>query len=825
MNDFRLAIRALRRNPILATVALLSLGFGIGANTAIFTLMDRLILRSLPVQHPEQLVLFTAPGQRTGFVSTGYGTAWTFSLPKYYALREQSRPIFDDLLARFPFAVNLAARSATESGEGELVTGNYFSMLGVRPALGRLIEEDDARTRGGRPVAVLSYGFWTRRFGGDPTVLNQTLSVNGKPLTVVGVAPAGFRSVGFGESPAVFVPITMVTEMVPQMDVFSNTHAYWLNIFGRLKPGISREQATAAMAPIWHGVLVSDLATFPSSTTNRERYLKLKLEMRDGSTGISAVRSDFAQMLYLLMGMVGVVLLIACANVANLLLGRAAARGKELAIRVSLGASRGQLIRHLMAESMVLALGGGIAGILMASWASSLMLSMVPTGIPIAGVTGDPDGRILVFALAVSLLTGAIFGCLPAIRATRPDLAGVLKDQAATPTSGSHARFRKVLVTAQIALSTLLLAAAGMCAHSLYNLRLLNPGFRTEDIATFSLNPRLSAYTPERSRALFDSITRDSGAIPGVLGVSMAREPLLAGSQDMSSYIVEGFQPAEGERATLSRNQVGAGFFGVLGIPLISGREFGPGDSAASISVAIINQTAARKYFDGRNPIGMHITARGVTSEIIGVVRDAKYDDLREEPKAFVYHAAMQDRAPGPMTFYIRAGVPPETLAAQLRKIVAAADSTLPVDGPHTFRGQVMESVYLDRMVAALACAFAALATVLAAVGLYGVIAWAVTRRRREIGIRMALGAKPGNVMSMVLSEVFWLALAGMAVAVPVWFAASQLLGSQLFNLKPRDPISLAGAVAVLALVAGIAGFVPAFRASRIDPNSAIRYE
>jgi putative ABC transport system permease protein len=825
MDDFRIALRTLRRNPILTAVALLSLGFGIGANTAIFTLMDRLILRPLPVQHPGQLVLLTTTGSRNGFIETEYGNAWSFSFPKYRELRERTRGIFDGLLARFPFSVNLAANGTAEETRGELVSGSYFSVLGVRPALGRLIADDDAAVRGARPVAVLSHGYWLRRFGGQASVLNQTITVNGQPLSIVGVAQAGFQSVGFGESPAVFVPISMLSQIVPGLDVYDNPHAYWLNIFGRLRPGISIDQASAALPPIWRAVLDTDVATFPSGPRNREQYLNSKLIPTPGAGGISSVRSGFAEMLYLLMAMVGVVLLIACANVANLLLGRAAAREKELAIRVSLGAGRGRLARHVMAESLLLSLGGGVAGILMASWASSLMLHMVPDGIPIAGVTGDPDGRILLFAFAVSVLTSLLFGYLPALRATRPDLALVMKDQTARPASRSHARFRQVLVTAQIALSTLLLAAAGMCAHSLYNLSRFQPGFRSEGIATFAVHPRLSGYSRDRLLAFEDHLLRETAALPGVQAVSAARESVLTGSMDMSGMRIEGYVPPDGRNVGLSLNHVAPGFFRLLGIPLMAGRDFGPGDTANAPVVAIVNQSLARKYFEGRNPIGMHVSRRNLQAEIVGVVGDAKYDDLREEPKPFIYFAAAQDRDPGPMTFYVLTPLPVESLAPALRKTVASLDPSLPVAGPRTFRGQIMESVFLDRMIAALAAAFAGLATLLAAIGLYGVIAWAVTRRRREIGIRMAMGAKPSDVRGMVLWEVFRLTAAGMVVAIPAWFAASLWIAATMFNVKSNDPLSLAGAIALLAAVAAIAGFAPAFRASRIDPISAIRYE
>ena len=827
-HDLRLSLRTLRRNPILTVVALLSLGIGIGANTAIFTLMDRLLLRSLPVRQPEQLVLFASPGGISGAVETNYNDEVSFSWPKYRGLRDRSGPLFDGLIARFPFIASLAGKAQAESVQGELVSGNYFAVLGVHPALGRLISDEDALARGGNPVAVLSYGYWMRQFGGQPEILNQSIIVNNHALTIVGVAQAGFQSVGAGEAPEVFVPITMLGEMMPRFDALENSHAYWLNIFGRLKPGVSRQRAEAAMAVPWRSVLEDDVKTFPrGSAARREQYLNKKLELRDGAKGISAVRDDLAVPLYLLMGMVGLVLLIACANVASLLLSRAAARTRELAIRVSLGATRWRLIQHLLAEVAVLSLAGGALGLLLASWSGSLLLRLLPQGIPIAGITAEPDGRVLAFAAALSILTGVLFGCVPAMRTTHPDVAPALKEQTAASVGG-HARFRRALVACQMALSAVLLGASAMCAHSLYNIRTLNPGFRADHIVAFSISPRISGYTGPRALELFDEVKRSLPSVPGVTAVSMAKMPLVTNSIDESGYRIEGYQSSDGDAVSLNQNYVGAGFFSLMGIPLMAGREFRESDGPASTPVAVINESLAKKFFDGRNPLGQHLLAasRGKFNyEIVGIVKDAKYDDLKESPKPFAYFAAAQDGLPGPMTFYLRSALAPQSMAASLRQMMRRLDANLPLQGPRTLEGQIMESVFLDRMLAALAAVFASLATVLAAIGLYGVIAWTVTLRRREIGIRMALGAGPGNVMRMVFREVLWLGIAGLALAAPVWFALARLLGSQLFGVAANDPLALGGAVAVLAMAACAAGFIPAFRASRIHPNSAIHFE
>lgn len=836
LDDLRQAFRALRKNPILTLVALLSLGIGIGANTAIFSLMDRLLLRSLPIPSPEQIVVVRTPGDLAGALTAEYwyDESVVFSWPKYVELRDQSASVLDGLIARFSFQVNIASRGVTQNARGEFVSGNYFDVLRVRPALGRLLSDDDARTLGANPVAVLSHAYWVRAFGGDPNILNQSIIINGQRLTVVGVSQAGFRSVGTGESPAVFVPVTMQPKVMPSWEHPEDAHAYWLNVLGRLKPGVSRAQAQAAMNMIWRHIVASDVNLLPPTVGQRYRaaYLKKNLVLDPGATGLSSLRTRFQNPLYLLLGMAGFLLLIACGNIANLLLARAVSRQKEIAIRLSLGASRSRLIRLLLSESLILSLAGGIAGVLLAPWVGSIVLRLVPAGTPIAGITADPDGRVLAFAFALAVLTGVLFGCFPALRASRPELAPALREQAASLSSAGHARFRKGMVVAQIAFSVVLLASAGLFARSLYNLQSVDPGFRTSRLLTFSIDPSLNGYDHERARRLFQDIGQALPSIPGVTAASMARESLISDSRNMEGYFIEGYHPQDRPSVTLDQNYIGSGFFSVMGIPLIAGREFRESDAQGAPAVAIVNETLAKKYFEKRNPIGLHLTLdddRGTPKqgpiEIVGIVKDSKYASLREKPEPFVYFPAAQAHKSDAMTFYVRTGVQTRALGPSLQALLQRYDRNLPITGPTLIKDDILASVYIDRLVAALSTAFATLATILAAVGLYAVISWAVTRRKREIGIRMALGAHPRSVLNLMLREVLWLGAIGAAIAIPIWLALGRYVGSQIYGVTSRDPVSIAVAILVLSVVAAAAGFIPAFRAARIDPVSAIRYE
>ncbi|MGA2181889.1 MAG: ABC transporter permease [Bryobacteraceae bacterium] len=831
LDDARFALRSLRKNPVIALVALLSLAIGIGANSAIFTLMDQVLLRALPVAHPEQLVSFESPGPLAGFVNTNYGPDVSFSYPDYRRLRDEGT-VLDGVIARFPFTLSVSQGGQTEQAAGELVSGNYFRVLGVQPALGRSLTAEDDRAPGAHPVAMLSYGYWMRRFGGSTAVLNQTVTCNGQPMTIVGVAARGFRSVAMGEAPDVFAPMAMKKAMTPTWDELANSHAYWLNIFGRLKPGVPRERAETAMNVTWHALLQDGLASLPISAPRfRAEYLAKRLKLAPSPTGISGVRELATRPLQVLLVMTGLVLLIACANVASLLLARAAAREREIAIRLSLGATRWHIVRQTLAESVLLSFAGGALGVAVASGTGRLILHFLPAMF-LQGLGVAPDARMLGFTFAVAIVTGLLFGLAPALRASRPDLAPALKAEASTVSGGGHVRLRKALVSVQMAVSVVLLAGAALFAQSMYNLHQLNPGFRVEHVLTFSVDPSLLGYSSERARDFGDRLQREIGALPGTIDVSMARMPLVAGAQAMSGMVMEGYHPSEGENMTVSFNAVGTRYFATMGIPLLAGREFAESDRSGSPPVAVINETAAKRYFGDRNPIGLHL-GRGQRggqetrpdTEIVGVAKNAKYDRLREKPKPFVYFATDQEGDSAFLAYYVRTAADPLALAGPVRRVVQRLDANLPVTDLLTMREQVDQSVFLSRLIAMLSCAFAATATLLACVGLYGVVAWSVTRRTREIGIRIALGALSADVIRMVMRDVVVLGAIGVAVALPAWFAVSRLVQSQLFGVSARDPLAIAVSIVALALAALLAGLIPALRAARVDPMLAIRYE
>jgi predicted permease len=837
MINLKLALRTLSRTPFVTSVAIVSLALGIGANAAIFSLFDQMLLRPLPVQEPGRLVNLGAPRPKPGATSSnqaGNGDV-VFSYPM---LRDLARvqKVFTGIAAHRSFSANLASQGQTLNGGGMLVSGSYFPVLGVQPALGRLLGPGDDSTVGESHVVVLSYEYWRTRFGERRDVLNQTLIVNGQPMTIVGVAPRGFEGTTLGSLPQVFVPITMRELMQPftgargRPSSLENRRDYWVYLFARLKPGVSIEQARAAINVPYRAIINDVEAPLQKgmSAKTLARFRAKEITVEEGARGQSTLHRDAAAPLSLLLCVTGLVLLIACANVANLLLARAATRAGEMAVRLSIGGSRWQLVAQLLAESCLLAVFGGLVGLLVTRWTLDFIISLMPAE-AMAVIHGGVNGRVLLVAAALTLGTGLLFGLFPALHSTRPDLASVLKGQAGQPAGArSSARLRTSLATAQIALSMALLVAAGLFTRSLFNVSRVDLGLKVDNVVTFGISPELNGYAAERSRALFERLEDDLSAVPGVTGVTAAAMPILANNNWGNNVSVEGFQAGPDTDTNSSLNQIGPAYFRTLGMRLLAGREFTRADAAGALKVAIVNEQFAKKFNLGREAVGKHM-ARGaggkLDMEIVGLVQNAKYSDVKQPVPPQFFAPYRQDSAVGFLTFYVRTSLDTEQLLTVIRRTVARLDPNLPVEDLQTMSQQVRENVFVDRVIAVLSAAFAALATLLAAVGLYGVLAYTVAQRTREIGLRMALGAAPGNVRAMVLRQVACMTLIGGAIGLAGAVAIGRFARSLLFGLQGHDPAVIAAAAVALTLVAFGAGFVPAYRASQVDPMRALRYE
>ena len=823
--NIRYALRTLRNTPGFTAIVVLTLGLGIGANTAIFSMTDQLLLRLLPVKNPRELVVFENPG---AFAGRQFNSN-TFSYPMYRDFRDQNT-VFSGVVGRFSAPFTLVADGRSERVSGELVTGNYFDVLGVHAAVGRTIGPDDDRVPGGHPVAVLSHGYWTRRFGADPSVLNRPITLNGHPMTIVGVAPRGFTGIVVGESPDVMVPVMMKAQMTPTWNDLDNRRSRWLALTARLNPGVSIEQAETAMNVIYRRINEEEVKLSQGfSDTYKQRFVSKHLFLKPGQKGRSELRNQFSTPIAVLMGMVGLVLLIACANVANLLLARGAARQKEVAIRLALGATRGRIVGQRIVESLLLAGAGAALGLVLATFTGRALVKALPFDEAARTLASTPDLRVLLFAGAAALLTAMLFGLAPALQSTRPALTSTLKDEAGSVVGGTgHARIRKGLVVAQVGLSVLLLAGAGLFARSLYNLKTLNPGFAADEILGFSIDPSLNGYSRDRSLSVFQQLQDQLAALPEVRSAAASVIPLLTDANWGSTVRVEGYQPKEGENMNPNVDAVGPGFFSTMGQALLVGREFTPRDIAGAPKVAIINETMAKYFFGTETPLGRRIGWRRQNTtdiEIVGVVKDSKMATMRDKPTRVVYTPYAQEDEIGEMTFYVRARGPAEAVASSVRQAAQRVDANLPIFNMKSMTQVLDESLFVERMVAALSLVFGALATALAAIGLYGVMAYSVARRTREIGIRMALGAERGVVLWMVLREVVGMVLIGVAMGVPLALALGRLVQTQLFDLSPRDPLALSASAILLASVALVAGWLPARRATRVDPMLALRYE
>jgi predicted permease len=838
MAQVRLAIRTLFKSPFVTIVAVLSLALGIGANAAIFSLFNQMLLNELPIPAPEQLVNLANPGPKPGSQTCNSQGSCdeVFSYAMFRDL-EKAQQVFSGLAAHRVFGANLSYRGQTINGEGMMVSGSYFPVLGLRPALGRLFTPEDDRIIGGHPVAVLSEAYWRTRFDANPNVLNETLIVNGQPFTVVGVTPRDFFGTSLGTRPHIYVPLTMrgvlqLGFVRPTSNGFENRQSYFAYLFARLKPGLSIEEATTGIN-IPYSAIVNDVEAQLQKGMSEQtmaRFRAKRIALAPGARGQSQVPSEASTPLMLLFSVTGVVLLIACANIANLLLVRGAGRAGEMAVRLSLGAGRSQLVGQLLLESVILALIGAAMGLLVSRWTLDAIAAQLP---PEAASTIDfaLDRTAMLFAAALAVATGLLFGLFPALHSTRPRLVTALREDAGQKgIAGGASRFRATLATGQIALSMALLVSAGLFVRSLVNVSRVDLGIDADHLLMFGISPQLNGYTPERSRGFFERVEDELAALPGVTAVSAATVPLIAGNNWGSSMSVQGFQAGPDTDTHSNLNMIGPDYFRTVGVPVLAGREFTRADAMGGSKVVVVNEAFARKFNLGRDAIGKYISDSvgnnvKLDMQIIGLVQDAKYSEVKQQIPPVFFRPYRQDPLLGFITFYVRTALAPEQLMPSITSAIARLDPNLPVENLKTVEQQIRENVFLDRVISTLSGAFAILATVLAAVGLYGVLAYTVAQRTREIGVRMALGADSGSVRRMVLRQVALMMVVGGVLGLAGAVALGRGAESLLYQMQGHDPIVLASAAVVLVLVALAAGFVPAQKAARIDPMVALRHE
>ncbi len=819
MHNLKLAFRTLFKSPFLTGVAIVSLALGIGANAAIFSLFNQILLQSLPVPEPDRLVNLGAPGPKPGSNSCNNAgdCDQVFSYPMFRDL-ERVQQVFTGIAAHVIFSANLSYKGQTQNGDGMLVSGSYFNVLGLTPALGRLLSPEDDKNIGSHFVAVLSHRYWTTKFNQNPAVLNEPIVVNGQSLTIVGVAPPRFDGTTLGTRPQVFVPLTMGGLMVPGFGIpvggsvgaWENRRNYWAYLFARLKPGVSLAQATAALNAQYHAIINDVEAPLQKGMSQQTltRFKARTITVEPGYRGQSSVHEEAATPLSMLLGVTAFVLLIACANIANLLLARGANRAAEMAVRLSIGANRRQLVAQLLTESLLLAGCGAIAGLLVARWTLAGIGSLLPAE-AVQTIDMSVSWAAVLFSGALALGTGLLFGFFPAVYSTRPDLVSTLKNQAGQP-SGARAakRFRASLATVQIALSMMLLVSAGLFIKSLYNVSRVDLGLKLDNVITFGISPDLNGYTTPQSVAFFERVEDALAALPGVTGVTAGAVPLLSGSNWGNSVRVQGFEAGPDTDTGSRFNQIGPDYFRTLGVPLISGREFTRSDASSTPKIAIVNEAFAKKFNLGRDAVGKRIgqdrsSKAELDIEIVGLIQNAKYSEVKQTipPQFFVPYR--QAERIGSITYYVRTALDPEQLLSTIQPMIAKLDPNLPIEDLRTMPQQINENVFLDRMMSTLSAAFAALATLLAAVGLYGVLAYTIAQRTREIGLRMALGADRSRVRGMVLKQVAWMTVIGGVVGLAGAVGLGRAARSLLFELEGYDPAVLAASAILLTVVCG----------------------
>lgn len=827
MVRLRILFRSLGATPLVTAVAVLSLGLGMGANAAIYSIFERTVLRPLPVEEPDGLVNLLSPGPKPGSQSTTLAgdmdAVWSYAMLR--DLQEADVPSLSGIAGHRLFGANLAFEGQTNAGAGLFVTGNYFEVLGLVPAAGRLFTGEDDRVPGAHSLVVLSHDYWRKRFDADPAMIGRTLSVNGRPLEVIGVAPEGFDGTVLGARPEVFVPLSQ-REVLLGWEGFENRLSYWAYLFARLAPGVSMEEAERAINAPYQAIIrdVELPLQVGMSDRTRAEFADKRVVLEPGRRGQSNIHGEAKTPLLMLLGVTGFVLLIAAANLANLLLVRATNRSGEIAVRLAIGARRRQVVGQLLAESFLLAALGGAFGYLVAHGTLRLVTSILPEQLFGFEFTLGPS--VWIFLAVLTAVTG-LAGLFPALHATSTDLSVALKGQTGRSSSSRSAnRFRAVLATAQIALSLALLVAAGLFAKSLYQVSRVDLGLEVENLATFGISPDRNGYEPEQSRALFVRLEEELAALPGVTDAVAARVPLIAGNNWGSSVVVEGFEIGPDTDTHSMFNEVGPGFFRSVGMRLVAGRGFEPLDTDDAAQVAVVNERFAEKFGLGRDAVGKRMRVGGgeeLDIEIVGLVANAKYSEVRDEVPPIFFRPYRQNLEIGAIHFYVRTATDPKALLPQFRSLVAKLDPNLPVEHLGTMRVQVEENVFLDRLLGTLSTAFAVIATILAAIGLYGLLAYLVAQRQREIGLRMALGADTTRVRRMIFAQVGRLILPGTVLGLVAAFALGRVGRSLFYEVEGHDPLVFLLALVVLVAVAMLAAALPAARAARVHPMDALR--
>ena len=821
VQDIRYAMRTLRRSPGFTLVVLITLALGIGANTAIFSLIDAVMLRPLPVQDPGRLVQLARIG--------AWGTISSFSYSDFKRFRNENHTLSDTAASSTFGKMEVSIDGRPARIEGELVSGNFFSVLGINPRIGRVFEDDGGTGLGESGVAVISYDCWNREFGVDPSVLGKTIALAGKPLTIIGVTPQRFKGLTSGFSPDIYVPLAGEPALRDGRSWLWEQSFHWLQVIGRLKEGTSRAQALADLNVV-HGQIMAETDMHTWAAKDRENFLSQELAVLPAGSGLLGLRKQFSEPLLILMAMVGLVLLIACANVANLMVARATSRQREIAVRLAIGAGRRRLVRQLIIESLLIAAGGGSGGLLLAYYSIGGMVALMSIGRAPLILDLHPDVRVLIFTAGISIAAALLFGLSPALGATRVSLAPALKQNGGRASwAGFRFGQRKILLIGQVALSVLLLSGTGLLMRTLVNLERVDPGFDRNNVLVFSVDPKKAGYKGKELANFYTGLLDQLTSTPGVRSASMSLMlPVTGGGGWDNGVDVEGYAPRPGEDMRLYLNSVGPRYFETIGTPVLAGREFSAADTASAPKVAIVNQAMARYFFADTSAVGKKLGWGDGKDreefEIVGVVQDSKYETLREQVPRSAFVNCFQ-RGLGPMGVQVRTDIKPSALIPQVRSQLSALGPSIAINAFQTLDDHVEDSLGQERLMVTLSGLFGGLAVLLTSVGLYGTMAYSIARRTGEIGVRMALGARQTDVLRMIHRESLTMVAAGAVIGVPAAIAIFRFISGMLFGLAPSDPLTLGGATLLMLLVSALAAYFPARRASRLDPMHALRCE